>query len=63
MTTFECRWAHLAPFWLDQFDVVVSMSTSGFGASGWRPQYAFVTWADEVLAVARHVGMDPKASV
>ena len=53
----------MAPFWLDQFDVVVSMSMSGFGASGWRSEYAFVSWADEVLAVARHVGMQPEVRV
>ena len=58
----ERRWAHLAPFWIDQFDVVVSMTTSGFGASGWRAKYSFEIWAEEAMGVAQHVGMEPKAS-
>ena len=58
----ERRWAHLAPFWIDQFDVVVSMTTSGFGASGWRAKYSFEIWAEEAVGVAQHVGMEPKAS-
>ena len=38
------------------------MTTSGFGASGWRAKYSFEIWAEEAVGVAQHVGMEPKAS-
>lgn len=48
-------WTHLAPFWKADF-VVVSASLSGHGKSGWRQEYTFKGWAQEMAAVARHAG-------
>ena len=49
-------WTPLAPFFTDEYRVA-ALSNSGSGGSGWRPQYSFDLWAQELLAVARHAGM------
>ena len=48
-------WTPIAPFWADQY-VVVALSLSAHGQSGWRPQYTYRHWAAEVAGVAKHAG-------
>lgn len=52
-------WTPIAPFWAEDFDVV-AMSMSGHGQSGWRDEYSFSQWAQEVMEVGRDAGFSDK---
>jgi pimeloyl-ACP methyl ester carboxylesterase len=49
-------WGFLAPLLTTGYHVV-ALDLSGHGDSGRRPAYLAETWAEEVLAVARHAGI------
>lgn len=49
-------WSFIAPFFIDDYRVA-AMSLSGMGGSGWREQYDFITFTDEVDACARAAGL------
>lgn len=55
-------WSHLGPLLVGSEGSgryhVVAIDLSGHGDSGHRDAYTIDTWAEEVLAVARHAGMD-----
>jgi pimeloyl-ACP methyl ester carboxylesterase len=55
-------WTFLAPAFLPERRVVV-LDLSGHGDSGHRERYAFPTWAEEVLAVARAASTGPPVLV
>jgi pimeloyl-ACP methyl ester carboxylesterase len=55
-------WTHVAASFADEFRVV-AIDLSGHGDSEHRDLYAFEQWTDEVLAVARHGGIDGRPVV
>jgi pimeloyl-ACP methyl ester carboxylesterase len=55
-------WSFIAPQFTQQY-FVVAPDLSGHGDSGRRDVYAMETWADEVMAVARHAGVQERPIV
>lgn len=53
-------WAHVAPL-LVRGHCVVAADLSGHGDSGWRTDYGYERWADELDAVGRHAGFEAPA--
>jgi pimeloyl-ACP methyl ester carboxylesterase len=49
-------WSFIAPLLTSQYHVV-ALDLSGHGDSGRRAEYRRETWAEEVMAVARHAGI------
>lgn len=51
-------WDHVAPWLVAPNRSVVAIDLSGHGDSGDRPSYSLDRWAEEILAVARHAGIE-----
>lgn len=51
-------WDHVAPWLVTSERSVVAIDLSGHGDSGHRSEYGLQQWAEEILAVARHAGLD-----
>lgn len=52
-------WDHLSPGILALgFNRVVAIDLSGHGRSGWRTSYSRAAWANELIALARHLELD-----
>ena len=49
-------YSFIAPFFADDYRLI-AISWSGMGGSGWRERYSLDSFGDEVLAVARAVGL------
>jgi len=54
-------WDHIAPWLVTADRCVVAVDLSGHGDSGHRQSYGLEDWAAEMLAVARHAGLDGPA--
>jgi pimeloyl-ACP methyl ester carboxylesterase len=51
-------WDHVAPLLATDEQCVVAIDMSGHGDSGRRNEYSIEMWAEEMLAVAAHAGID-----
>jgi pimeloyl-ACP methyl ester carboxylesterase len=55
-------WCHVAPLLAGEYRVI-ALDLSGHGDSSRRSPYSLDAWADEVVAVADHAGMDGRPVV
>lgn len=51
-------WDHVAPWLVTPERSIVAVDLSGHGDSGHRSEYGLQQWAEEILAVARHAGLE-----